>query len=68
LPKRNGLDVLSALKANQLLQSIPVVMFSTSSAARDREDAFGRGAQNYITKPSSFDSFVQAVKMACSLP
>jgi DNA-binding response OmpR family regulator len=67
LPKKNGFQVLSELKANESLRSIPVVIFSNSSMANDKSDALGRGAQDYITKPSSFDLFVEAVRTACSL-
>jgi DNA-binding response OmpR family regulator len=67
LPKKNGLQVLSDLKANESLRDIPVVMFSNSSEANDRTVALGRGARDYITKPSSFDLFVEAVRTACSL-
>ena len=67
LPKKNGFQVLSELKANESLRSIPVVIFSNSSQANDKNDALGRGAQDYITKPSSFDLFVEAVRTACSL-
>jgi two-component system response regulator len=67
LPKKNGFQVLSELKAHESLRSIPVVIFSNSSQANDKNDALGRGAQDYITKPSSFDLFVEAVRTACSL-
>lgn len=68
LPKKSGLEVLSDLKASESLSAIPVVIFSTSSAAKDRTDALKEGALDYITKPSSFELFVKAVKTACSLP
>jgi DNA-binding response OmpR family regulator len=68
LPKKHGLRVLSDLKAIESLREIPIVMFSTSSAAADKTAALHGGAQDYVTKPSSFDLFVEAVKMACSLP
>lgn len=68
LPKKNGFEVLADLKRSELLRSIPVVMFSTSSNRSDKTDCLALGAQNYVTKPSSFESFAEAVKMACSLP
>jgi CheY-like chemotaxis protein len=68
LPRRNGLDVLSDLKASESLRVIPVVMFSTSADENDRNDALNRGAQDYVRKPSSLDLFVAAIKTACSLP
>ena len=67
LPKKNGIAVLSDLKASETLRAIPVVMFSTSSAAQDKSDALNGGAQDYITKPSSLDQFIEAVKIACSV-
>jgi two-component system response regulator len=67
LPKKNGLEVLTELKASESLRKIPVVMFSTSSAEDDVNGALEGGAKAYITKPSSFDLFVEAVRTAFSL-
>ncbi len=67
LPKKNGFEVLADVKRSEGLRSIPVVMFSTSVNRRDRSDSLALGAQDYVTKPSSFDSFVEAVKTACSV-
>src|SRR5215813_9664280 len=36
LPRRNGLAVLESLRANPLLQSVPVVIFTSSESAQDR--------------------------------
>jgi CheY-like chemotaxis protein len=66
LPGKNGLQILSELKANPSLRTIPVVMFSTSAAENDRHDALERGARAYITKPTSFELLVDAVRKACS--
>jgi CheY-like chemotaxis protein len=67
LPRKNGLSVLSDLKDHEALRTIPVVMFSTSSLPQDRSDALKGGAQDYITKPSTVDMFIKAVKSACSV-
>ncbi|MDQ2945786.1 MAG: response regulator [Acidobacteriota bacterium] len=66
LPKINGLEVLAEVRANQTLNSIPVIVFTSSSLASDRRKSLALGAQEYITKPSSLDSFLEAVKNACS--
>jgi len=65
LPKKNGFELLSDLKREERLRSIPVVMFSTSSSRAAREVSLELGARDYVTKPSNFDSFVDAVKTAC---
>lgn len=68
LPDRNGFEVLADLKASESLRPIPVVMFSTSASQSDKSDSLALGARDYVTKPSSFASFVEALKTACSLP
>ncbi len=67
LPKKNGLEVLADVKANESLRPIPVVMFSTSASRHDRNESLALGAEDYVTKPSSFDLFVDAVKLATSI-
>jgi len=66
LPRRNGLEVLSEMRNSEDLRSLAVVVFTSSSLAVDKRKSLALGAQEYITKPSSFDGFVTAVKNACS--
>jgi DNA-binding response OmpR family regulator len=66
LPRRTGLEVLSEIKASADLRTLSVVVFTSSSLAVDRRKSMALGAQEYITKPASFDGFVAAVKNACS--
>ncbi len=66
LPRKNGLELLSDMKENQDLSSLAVVVFTSSSLAADKRKSLALGAQEYITKPASFDGFVAAVKSACS--
>jgi CheY-like chemotaxis protein len=68
LPKKSGIEVLAELKGDESLRSIPVVMFSSSPRAIDRDRSLELGAEKYLMKPSSFERFVEAVKRACSLP
>ena len=65
LPRKNGLEVLSEMKASTELSSLAVVVFTSSSLAIDKRKSLALGAQDYITKPASFDEFVAAVKNAC---
>lgn len=67
LPGKSGLEVLSELKSDSSLCTIPVVIFSTSAAESDKNHAIEGGAKAYITKPSSFDLLINAVRTACSL-
>ena len=66
LPRKGGLEVLSEMQGSESLRSLPVIVFTSSLLAADRKKSLALGAQQYITKPSSFDGFVEAVKTACS--
>ena len=66
LPRKTGHEVLSEMHEDGYLQGIPVVVFTSSSAASDKRKSIALGAHKHITKPSSFDGFVEAIKDACS--
>ena len=63
LPKINGMDVLKFLKGSSKYSSIPVVILSTSSDQNTISEAYKNGANCYITKPMSYDEFVDKIKM-----
>ena len=65
-PKRNGFEVLREVKASDRLRSIPVIIFSSSSVAADRTTSLALGAEAFVTKPSSLDLFIDAVKSTLS--
>ena len=66
LPRKNGFEVLTEIKNNDRLRTIKVIVFTSSSLSADKRKSLALGAQSFITKPFSFDSFVEAVKTACS--
>ncbi len=57
LPKRDGREVLKIIKTDSVLQTIPVVIVSTSDRVEDVSYAFDTGAVAYISKSSGFDKF-----------
>lgn len=65
LPRIDGLGVLSRLRADESLRSIPSVVLSTSGSMSDREKSLALGARRYIVKPGNFDELVEAVKRDC---
>jgi CheY-like chemotaxis protein len=54
MPGTDGRAVLAVLKQDPQLQSIPVIIFSTSTNARDIEDCYRLGANSYLTKPIDY--------------
>jgi CheY-like chemotaxis protein len=66
LPKIDGLSVLSRIRNDESLKTIPVVVISTSSRPADKEKAFSLGASDYIVKPDSLEKLTEQVKAACA--
>jgi CheY-like chemotaxis protein len=62
MPKKNGFEVLQAMKADPRLHSLPVVMLTTSDREDDIVRSYTDGACSYIRKPISVEGFVQVVK------
>jgi two-component system, response regulator len=61
LPRVNGLQVLSALKADERTRNIPVVVVTSSAEDPDVNTAYQLGANSYVIKPVQFDSFLEAM-------
>lgn len=61
LPRINGLEVLSAIKADERTQSIPVVIVTSSVEDPDVKTAYQLGANSYVLKPVQFDAFIEAM-------
>jgi CheY-like chemotaxis protein len=59
LPKRPGREVLRCRDQSGKLRNIPVVVLSSSDAARDREESARLGADLYLQKPSHLDEFLR---------
>ena len=62
LPKRDGLSVLTAMKANPNLRRIPVVIFSTSQLLQDIDRSYELGANCYISKPGNLTDFFSMMR------
>ena len=62
LPRRSGLEVLSEMKADRDLKTIPVVVLTTSSAHEDVLRSYQLHANAYVTKPVGFDLYTEAVR------
>ncbi|WP_327308542.1 response regulator [Streptomyces sp. NBC_01298] len=62
MPRMNGRDLLRILKNDEALQTIPVVVLTTSSAPDDVVGAYSGHANAYVTKPVNLDEFEKAVQ------
>jgi CheY-like chemotaxis protein len=62
LPRKDGREVLTEIKADDRLKRIPVVVLTTAKAEEDILKAYGLHANCYITKPIDFGGFVEVVQ------
>jgi CheY-like chemotaxis protein len=61
MPVMNGLETMSAIKADPETEKIPTVMMSTSSNPVLKKKAFDAGVDEFITKPSTFRALISVV-------
>ncbi len=62
MPKMNGFEVLQAMKADERLKLIPVVMLTTSVAPDDVSKAYSLFASSYVVKAVDFANFLQQIE------
>ena len=62
LPKLNGLELLSRIKADERTRKIPVVVLTSSREDRDLFACYELGVNSYIVKPVDFQRFTEAVR------
>jgi two-component system, chemotaxis family, response regulator Rcp1 len=63
LPKVDGKEVLAAIKNDDHLKTIPVVMLTTSDSEKDIAESYINHANCYITKPVDFAKFIEVIKV-----
>ena len=61
LPGHNGWGVLAQMKSEPELSAIPVIIFTASAGASQRERALTMGATGYLVKPLSAAKLRKAV-------
>jgi CheY-like chemotaxis protein len=62
LPRMDGREVLAAIKEDETLRSIPVVVLTTSDSEEDVARSYSLHANAYVTKPVDFDRFIAVVR------
>jgi CheY-like chemotaxis protein len=62
MPRIDGIEVLTKLKATKETAKLPVIMLTTTDDPREIERCYDLGCNVYITKPVEYEDFVEAVK------
>ena len=58
----DGLEVLQAIRDDEKLKLIPVVILSSSREEQDLIKSYQLGVNAYVVKPVDFKAFIEAVK------
>ena len=61
MPRMNGIEFLRALRADDELRHLPIVVLTTSDDERDRVEAYHMNVAGYIVKPVTFVNFCDAM-------
>lgn len=61
MPKINGRQLATRLKSDPDLQTIPLVVLSTSDYHDDVAHCYQTGVNSYVHKPTSYDDFVATI-------
>jgi CheY-like chemotaxis protein len=62
MPKIDGLQVLEAMRADETLKQIPVVMLTSSREEKDLIESYRLGVNAFVVKPVNFGDFLSAIK------
>ena len=62
MPRLNGTETLRRLKLDSRFSEVPVIIFSTSINAIEKEKCMQLGAHSYITKPITFNECIETAQ------
>ena len=63
MPRKTGMDVLKWIREQERLQTVPVIIFSSSVHPAEVEAAYRVGANAFVTKPSGSPERTELVRM-----
>ena len=66
LPGKNGLDVLSTIRA--AMPELPVIVLTARATVTEKVKGLDRGANDYVTKPFSFEELTARIRTQLRTP
>ena len=67
MPGKNGKQVLKELKGDSKFISIPIIIFTTTSSIREKQESYFLGANCFVTKPHNYESFKGVINAITNL-
>lgn len=62
MPRMDGIEVLAAIRTDDRLKMLPVVMLTASREEPDLKKCYALGVNAYVVKPVDFKEFLDAIK------
>lgn len=62
LPRISGIEVLKRIRADDVLNKIPVVALTSSRESADLAQCYATGVNAYVVKPVQIQDFMTAIK------
>jgi CheY-like chemotaxis protein len=62
MPIMNGVEFLHAVKGDDHLKRLPVVVLTTSEEQQDKVNSFNLGVAGYMAKPVDYRQFVEVMR------
>jgi two-component system response regulator len=63
MPKKSGIEALKEIKTDNELKHIPIVVLTTSKGEEDIYRTYDLGVNSFVTKPVSYGSLVNTMKI-----
>lgn len=67
MPVKDGKTVLKEIKSNPKLQTIPVVIFTTSHSEEERQEYLKLHAAAYVSKPDAYKDWAPVLQSICKV-
>lgn len=67
MPFKNGIQCLQIIRENKMFDSLPIVVFSSTSRINNIQVAYGFGANLFFTKPGDFTELVSSLNIILQL-
>ena len=66
MPRKNGFECLCEIRQNETMDTLPVIIFSTSFNHEIVRQLYQNGAHYYIRKPNEFEELKNTIQTAVS--
>ena len=62
MPRMDGYQLLTALRAQPVWRTLPIVMVTSRASAKHRQKAIELGATDYLVKPYQDDALISLIR------